>query len=264
MSWTVVALGGHLLAQGGGDVAEALRPLEPPLAITHGNGPQVGEELLRAPGTPIHVAVARTQGELGSWIAGELGAVAVVTHVRVGEDDPAFERPTKPIGPWLAEEPAGPAIHEPERGWRRVVASPRPREIVELEQIRALIAAGASVVCCGGGGIPVGEDGGVEAVIDKDRASALLAASLRSERLVVLTDIDAVYRDFRTPGELALRALSPEEADALLPELPEGSMRPKLEACAAFVRATGGEAIVTSPEALGEALAGRAGTRVAA
>jgi carbamate kinase len=263
LSWTVVALGGHLLAQGGGDVAEALRPLGAPLAITHGNGPQVGEELIRAPGTPIHIAVARTQGELGSRIAGELGAVAVITHVRVGEDDSAFERPTKPIGPWLPEEPAGPSIHDPERGWRRVVASPRPREIVELEQIRALLASGASVVCCGGGGIPLGSDGGVDAVIDKDRASALLAASLYSPRLVVLTDVDAVYRDFRTPAERSLEALTAEEAEALLPELPEGSMRPKLEACAAFVRATGGEALVTSPEALAEALAGRAGTRVA-
>ena len=263
MSRTVVALGGHLLAQGGRGLGEALAPLDPPLALTHGNGPQVGEELLRAPGTPIHVAVARTQGELGSWIAGETGAVAIVTHVLVGADDPAFERPTKPIGPWLQEEPATPSIHEPGRGWRRVVASPRPREIVELEQIRALLDAGASVVCCGGGGIPVGEHGPLEAVIDKDRASALLAAALRCERLVVLTDVDAVYRDFRTSGERALAVLTPEEADALLPELPEGSMRPKLEACAAFVRATDGEAIVTSPEALAEALAGRAGTRVA-
>lgn len=264
MTRTVVALGGHLLVQGAGGLGEALRPLDPPLALTHGNGPQVGEELLRAPDTPIHVAVARTQGELGSWIAAEVGAVAVVTHVLVGEDDPAFERPTKPIGPWLEQEPAGPAIHEAGRGWRRVVASPRPREIVELEEIRALLRAGASVVCCGGGGIPVGEDGPVEAVVDKDRASALLAASLQSQRLVVLTDVDAVYRNFRTSSEQALAGLTPEEADALLPELPEGSMRPKLEACAAFVRATAGEAIVTSPEALAEALAGRAGTRVAA
>ncbi len=264
MSRPVVALGGHLLAQGSGNLRSALRPLEPPLAITHGNGPQVGEELLRAPGTPIHVAVARTQGELGSWIAGELGAAAIVTHVRVSDEDPAFGRPTKPIGPWLDEEPAGASIHEPERGWRRVVASPRPREILELDAIRTLLDAGASVVCCGGGGIPVGPHGPVDAVIDKDRASALLAASLRSERLVVLTDVDAVYRGFRTSEEQALPLLTPAEADAMLAELPEGSMRPKLEACAAFVRATGGEAIVTSPEALAEALAGRAGTRVAA
>jgi carbamate kinase len=265
LSLTVVALGGHLLAEG----AEPRRALEPlldgrPLAVTHGNGPQVGDELLRDPGAPLHVAVARTQGEIGSFLAGELEAACVVTHVVVDEDDPAFAEPTKPIGPWTEERPAGPVVHEAGRGWRRVVASPAPREIVELEAIRALLEAGSRVVCCGGGGIPVANGRGVDAVIDKDRASALLAAELGARLLVVLTDEDALYRDYRGPSRRPVLSLTPDEADALLPDLPAGSMRPKVEACAAFVRATGGEALITSDAALPAALAGEAGTRVAA
>lgn len=260
---TVVALGGHLLAQEAlGEIREALLPLGGGLVVTHGNGPQVGAELERFPEKPLHAAVARTQGELGSQLALALGGVCLVTHVDVDADDPAFGEPTKPIGPWLPERPSAPAIHDPERGWRRVVASPAPLAVVELESIRALVEAGTTVVCCGGGGIPVAGQG-VEAVIDKDRASALLGAALGAGRLVVLTDVDAVYRDFRTESERAVPRLTPAEADALLPGLPAGSMRPKLEACAAFVRATGGEALVTSASALEGALAGRAGTLLA-
>lgn len=256
---TVVALGGHLLA------AEALDPslLAPlrgdELVLTHGNGPQVGEY----PGEPLGEAVARTQAELGSGLALALGAVCVVTHVEVDPADPAFAEPTKPIGPWLEARPDGPAVHDDARGWRRVVPSPRPLGIVELDAIRTLAASGAAVVCCGGGGIPVAGGRVLDAVIDKDRASALLAELLDADRLVVLTDVDAVYRDFRLPGEQPLERLTPDEVDALLPELPAGSMRPKLEACAAFARATGREALITSARALEAALEARAGTRVA-
>lgn len=261
---TVVALGGHLLAQETlGEIREALLPLGDGLVVTHGNGPQVGAELERFPEKPLHAAVARTQGELGSQLALALGGVCLVTHVEVDAGDPAFGEPTKPIGPWLPERPPAPAIHDPERGWRRVVASPAPLAVVELESIRALVEAGTTVVCCGGGGIPVAGGRSVEAVIDKDRASALLGAALGAGRLVVLTDVDAVYRNFRAPSEQAVPRLTPAEADAMLPDLPAGSMRPKLEACAAFVRATGGEALVTSASALEGALAGRAGTRFA-
>jgi carbamate kinase len=146
------------------------------------------------------------------------------------------------------------------------VASPSPLEVVELEQVRALLDAGAVPIACGGGGIPVvrrdGRLHGVEAVIDKDRASALLAAALGAERLLILTDVPSVKRGFGTPAEEVVRELTAGEAEALAPELAEGSMRPKIEAAAAMARA-GGEAIITALDRVEDALAGRAGTRVA-
>ena len=298
---TVVALGGNALMRENerGTAAEQLANLrralpeltplfeEPRVVVTHGNGPQVGNELLRqeraadeAPPLPLWLAVAQTQAEIGALIAAELRGLVdrpvacLVTHVRVDEDDAAFDEPTKPIGPFYSQEEAEKLERERDwtivadagRGYRRVVPSPRPLEIVELGPIRTLLESGALAVACGGGGIPVvGRDGqlrGVDAVIDKDHASALLAAALGADRLVILTAEDTVYRDFGGPAEEALAALSADEADALLPELPEGSMRPKVEASVAFVRETGGEALVTSPAALAEALAGRAGTRI--
>jgi carbamate kinase len=275
---TVVALGGHSLAGKGVASLQAVLGELPAtrVVLTHGNGPQVGDELLRDPEAAVHVAVARTQGEIGATLACVLGATAVVTHVVVDEADPAFAHPTKPVGRSysgqeareLERERGWRMAEDPGRGHRRVVASPAPREVVELEAVRALLDAGVFVVACGGGGIPVvvrdGALAGVDAVIDKDRASALLALGLGAERLVVLTDVDAVYRDYRSPRERALRRLTPDEAEELLPELAEGSMRPKVESCAAFVRATGGEALITAGAALADALAGRAGTRVAA
>jgi carbamate kinase len=298
---TVIALGGNALVRRGerGTAAEqlanlrsALPALEPLLrdrrvAVTHGNGPQVGNELVRheraadeVPPLPLFLAVAQTQAEIGALIATELRPVArravccLLTHVHVDPADEAFERPTKPVGPFYAEARAREL--ERERGWtvaedagrgfRRLVPSPRPREIVELDAVKALLKAGMIAVACGGGGIPVVErDGvvrGVEAVIDKDRASALLARGVGAKRLVVLTDVPAVLRGFGTPHEEEVRRLSPAEAEELLPELAEGSMRPKIEACVEFVRATRGEALITSAEALSEALAGRAGTRL--
>jgi carbamate kinase len=188
----------------------------------------------------------------------------------VDEDDPAFDEPTKPIGPFYSQAQAEELEHErgwrivPDagRGYRRVVPSPQPREIVELDPIRTLLEAGVLAVACGGGGIPVvardGQLRGIDAVIDKDRASALLAVALGAERLVILTAADAVYRDFGGPDEEAIDALDADEAEALLPALPAGSMRPKVEAAVSFVRATGGEALITSPAALGE----RGGTRI--
>lgn len=257
---TVVALGGHLLAQDSLDPS-LLAPLRgDTLVFTHGNGPQVGERA----DEPLPRAVARTQAEIGSGLALALGAACVVTHVEVDPDDPAFAKPTKPIGPWLPQPPGGDAIHDAERGWRRVVPSPLPLEIVELEAIRALAERGETVVCCGGGGIPVAGGRGVAAVIDKDRASALLATRLGADRLIVLTDVDAVYRDYLSSEEHVLSFLTPEEAERTLPDLPAGSMRPKVEACASFVRAGGTEALITSARALEAALDGRAGTRIAA
>jgi carbamate kinase len=298
---TVIALGGNALMRPGerGTAAEqranlreactALRPLldDPELVITHGNGPQVGNELLRheraadeAPPLPLYLAVAQTQAEIGALIESELEPVAgravacLLTHVLVAEDDPAFDEPTKPIGPFYAEERARElerdrgwkVVHDAGRGWRRVVPSPQPLEIVELGAIRALLASGSIVVACGGGGIPAARRGvhlaGVDAVIDKDRASALLGRELGADRLVILTEVPAVYSGFGTDRQEELRELSADEAEALLPELAAGSMRPKLEASVDFVRATGQEALITSPAALGDALAGRSGTRI--
>jgi carbamate kinase len=297
---TVVALGGNALTRPGerGTAAEqlanlraALPALAPLLAdrlvVTHGNGPQVGNELLRqeraaeeAPPLPLYLAVAQTQAEIGTLIAAELRPLAgrpvacVLTHVVVDPHDPAFARPTKPVGPFYSRERA--QALERERGWtlvedagrgfRRVVPSPLPLEVVEVDAIASLLKAKTVAIACGGGGIPVANrDGrlrGVDAVIDKDRASALLAQALRAKRLVILTDVPALYRRFGTEEQEEVRTLTEADAEALLPELAEGSMRPKVEAALEFVRATRGEAFVTSAAELGETLAGRAGTRV--
>jgi carbamate kinase len=271
------------------EACAALRPLlgEERLVVTHGNGPQVGNELLRheraaaeAPPLPLYLAVAQTQAEIGALIESELAPVAgrpvvcLLTHVLVAEDDPAFEEPTKPIGPFYDEatarelkaERGWKVVHDAGRGWRRVVPSPAPLEVVELDAIRSLLAARTIVVACGGGGIPATRRGehlaGIDAVIDKDRASSLLARSLDAERLVILTEVPAVYSGFGTDRQEELRELSADDAAALAPELASGSMRPKVEASVEFVRATGREALITSPAALGEALEARSGTRI--
>jgi carbamate kinase len=295
---TVVALGGNALMRPGerGTAAEqlanlrravtALQPLlgEAGLVITHGNGPQVGNALLRqeraadeAPSLPLWLAVAQTQAEIGALISAELRPAiegrepaCVLTHVRVAADDPAFDRPTKPIGPFYSADEA--ERLERERGWamvsdanrghRRVVPSPAPLEIVELQVIRRLAEGNAVVIACGGGGIPVVRRGGrltgVDAVIDKDRASALLADGLGAERLLILTEVPAVFRNFGEPDEEEIRELSAAEAEALLPDLAEGSMRPKVESALSF----GGETLITNFGALEPALAGDAGTRI--
>jgi carbamate kinase len=271
------------------EACTALRPLldEHELVVTHGNGPQVGNELLRheraadeAPPLPLYLAVAQTQAEIGALIESELEPVAdrpvacLLTHVLVAEDDPAFEEPTKPVGPFYSEERARElerdrgwqVVHDAGRGWRRVVPSPKPLEVVELDAIRALLRSGAIVVACGGGGIPAARRGahlaGLDAVIDKDRASALLARELEADRFVILTEVPAVYRSFGTDAQEELRTLSAAEAETLVPELAAGSMRPKVEACLDFARTTGNEALITSPAALAGALAGDSGTRI--
>jgi carbamate kinase len=297
---TVVALGGNALIRPGDrgtaaeqaarlrQAADSLAPLlaDEPLVITHGNGPQVGNELLRqeraadeVPPLPLYLAVAQTQAQIGALIETEIGTrvdrpvVCLLTHVVVDEDDPAFGRPTKPIGPFYSAEEAErlerergwTLVEEHGRGWRRAVPSPAPIEVVELAQVRLLLEAGALPIACGGGGIPVVRRGsrlhGVEAVIDKDRASAVLAAGIGAERLVILTDVGAVKRGFGTFEEEELRRLSIDEAVRLLPELAEGSMRPKVEAAVAMAR-SGGQAIIAALDRVDDALAGDAGTRV--
>jgi carbamate kinase len=295
---TVLAFGGNALLREGerGTAAEQRANLRRTLeataqlfesgsvVVTHGNGPQVGNELLRqeagageVPPLPLWLTVALTQGEIGSLLASELRAVlgrdaaVVLTHVEVDPHDPAFGEPTKPIGPFYGEREAA-GLRE-ERGWklaedagrgyRRVVPSPEPRAVLELDAIRALVESGTIVVAAGGGGIPVVRRGerleGADAVVDKDLASALLAERLAADRLVVLTQVAAVYRGFGTDRQEAVAELRPGRDDGILEELPPGSMRPKIAAAFRFVQATGGEALVTSARAYEN---GEAGTRI--
>ena len=297
---TVVALGGNALLGPGergtaveqranlASTFEAARSIltDGPVVVTHGNGPHVGNELLRqelasaeAPPLPLYVAVAQTQAEIGALVAAELEPVAgrrvavVLTRVVVAGDDPAFADPTKPVGPFYDAERAhaleqerGWSVREDAgRGWRRVVPSPKPLEVLELEPIKILLESGAMVVAVGGGGIPVvarnGRHDGVDAVIDKDHASALLATALGAERFVILTQVPAVYTGFDTDEQKALDELVPGRDDELIGSLPAGSMRPKVEAAFRFVTETGGEALITSSDALA---AGEPGTRVVA
>jgi carbamate kinase len=295
---TVIALGGNALMQPGergtaaeqrANLASTFRAIAPllhgdPFVITHGNGPQVGNELLRqelaskeAPPLPLYIAVAQTQAEIGALIAAELEPVAgkpvavVMTRVEVDESDPAFQNPTKPVGPFYDAERARALEHDrgwavtedAGRGWRRVVPSPRPLAVLELDAIHTLLEHGVVVVAAGGGGVPVvarnSRHDGVDAVIDKDHASALLAARLGADRLVILTQVAAVYEGFGTEERRALAELVPGRDDRLLDELAAGSMRPKVEAAFRFVGETGGEALITSAEALER---GEAGTRI--
>jgi carbamate kinase len=295
---TLIALGGNALLAPGerGTAAEhranlaatfrAVRSLfaEGGVVLTHGNGPQVGNELLRqelaseeAPPLPLYLAVAQTQAEIGALIAAELEPVArrpvavVMTRVRVDEADPAFEHPTKPVGPFydaeraqaLERERGWSVVEDAGRGWRRVVPSPTPLAVLEIEAVRTLLDRNVVVVAAGGGGVPVvereGRHDGVDAVIDKDHASALLAMGLGAERLVILTQVPAVYEDFDGDRSRPIAELVPERDLELVASLPAGSMRPKVEAAFRFVEATGGEALITSAESLEK---GEAGTRI--
>ena len=265
------------------------------VVVTHGNGPQVGFILLRSelvpddapvPKLSLEMSVADSQGGighiLGQAMLNELAAVGlpdrvacVMTHVVVDPADPAFSRPTKPIGPfYTAEESADRAarngwsmIEDSGRGYRRVVASPQPLRIVENAQIAALVGGGFVVIAVGGGGIAVretapGQYHGVEAVIDKDRASALLAASLGVPLLVLSTGVERVAVHFRQPEERWLDRITATEARAYLAEgeFPKGSMGPKIEAALSFLELGGEEVLVTTPAALPRAIAGETGT----
>ena len=264
------------------------------LVITHGNGPQVGFILRRSElasaevnPVPIDYAVADTQGAIGYMFLKAIGnelthrsiarpVVAVVTQTVVDSDDPAFGHPTKPVGAFFDEATARrcerdlgwTVVADAGRGWRRTVASPHPREIVELDTIRMLSEAGAVVVAGGGGGIPVVRDGdgalvGVEAVIDKDLASALLAARLGADLLAIPTGVERVAINFGEPDQQWLDRLTVAEATRLAEagQFGEGSMRPKVEALVGFVQQhPGGAGVITSPERLGDALARRTGT----
>ena len=265
------------------------------LVITHGNGPQVGfiyrrGELARheLPLIPLDICGADTQGAIGYMIEKALlndfrrrgidkKVAVVVTQAIVDRDDKSFKQPTKPIGSFMSEEEA--LINRRESGWqimedagrgfRRVVPSPIPREIIELDVIRLLVERGYIVIAAGGGGIPVirneqGELEGVEAVIDKDLGSSLLARNLGADAFIISTAIDAVYLNFGEKNQKPLRRVSLAEIKRYLEEghFKPGSMRPKIEAVIEFLEAGGEKAIITSPENLLNAVRGEAGTTI--
>jgi carbamate kinase len=264
------------------------------LVITHGNGPQVGAQLLRSeraadlvPGQTIDVCGAASQGEIGYLLAqslyDELAAaglqipvVSLVTQSIVSPNDPAMQHPTKPIGPFYSRAQAEERkrqfgweiVEDAARGYRRVVPSPEPVEIVEFEVIRSLMSQGVLVVGCGGGGIPVvrenGDLHGVDAVIDKDRASALLASQLGVDIFAISTDTDYIYLDYKKPTQRALTHVTVSELEAhyRAGQFPPGNMGPKVESSMHFLQAGGSEVIITSYDHLCDAVAGRAGTHV--
>ena len=265
------------------------------LIVVHGNGPQVGNILVQAeeastkiPPQSLDVCVAQTEGSIGFVLQqairnrlesiGVAGEVAtILTEVEVDVNDPAFKRPTKPIGPfftryraealerdlgWTMREDAG-------RGWRHVVPSPKPLRILNLKTIERMLESSAVVIAAGGGGIPVvrGRDQqwrGIEAVIDKDFASALLAANLNADLFLILTGVNKVALDFGKPTQRSVDRLSVDEAERYLAEgqFPPGSMGPKIEAAIQFARATKKQVLITDVEVLREALEGREGTVV--
>nr|WP_320131176.1 carbamate kinase [uncultured Holophaga sp.] len=265
------------------------------LCVVHGNGPQVGNLLVqqdavaeRIPPYALDVADAMTQGSMGYMLERELlnrlralglrvPVTTLLTEVIVDAGDPAFQHPTKPVGPFYAElrarqlmrQKGWRMVEDAGRGWRKVVASPRPMAVVQLEAIRHLLAEGHCVIAGGGGGIPVVEDAcglleGVEAVIDKDRLSALLAEKLKAETYIIVTSVPKVALDFGRPGQRWLDRLSPAEAEHYLSQgqFPPGSMGPKIEAALRFIRQGGREVLITDPESLAKGDFEHIGTRV--
>jgi carbamate kinase len=307
----VVAVGGNALAPAGeeGTIDEQFRHTRESLgaivdlaregwniALVHGNAPQVGNALVQqeiarnvVPPLPLGVLVAATEGWIGYMIQQSLQnalrhdridrqVVSVVTQVVVDPDDPELRQPSKAVGRTMDEATARSLASElgwrvaPEKqGWRRIVPSPIPVEIVETAMIRTLFDAGHIVIAAGGGGTPVrqDEDGaleGVDAVVDKDRAAAVLGAKLRAEVLLILTDVEGIYGEFGTPAQTLRRRLDPASAKRLLDagEFAAGSMAPKVEAALDFLRAGGARAVVARLDQGREAVAGMAGTEIVA
>ncbi|SQD93265.1 Carbamate kinase [Candidatus Bipolaricaulis anaerobius] len=307
----VVALGGNAILQPGqkgtfeeqyGNVQRTVEQLAAMvlsgkwrLVITHGNGPQVGNILLQqdaakavVPPMPMDVCGAESQGFIGYMIQqafhnvlahagrGDIPVATIVTQVLVDKADPAFENPTKPVGPFYSAEEAKRlqaekgwhVVEDAGRGWRRVVPSPDPKAIVEREAIRLLVENRAIVVASGGGGIPViKEDGtyrGVEAVIDKDLAGERLAEDVGAAVFLILTDVDRVRLNYKRPGEKVLDRLTVAEAKGYAQQghFAKGSMEPKVKACVRFIEAGGERAVIASLAQAVEAAEGRAGTQV--
>lgn len=263
------------------------------LVITHGNGPQVGNLLLQnetcsddVPDLPLDVLVAMTEGSLGYYLQQALlnhlrdrgirrYVVTAITQVLVDAHDPAFAHPTKPIGPFLTQETAerrrddlGWKIREDAgRGWRRLVPSPHPQRVIQRDMIRESARTGHIVVACGGGGVPIvkrddSRYAGVEAVIDKDLTSSVLATDIGASLLIVLTDVSHVSVHYGKPQQRPLGAVTLDEIETLRDEghFPPGSMGPKIDAVIGFLRAGGSRALITNPENLPAAIEGRAGS----
>jgi len=299
----LIALGGNALIKKGqqGTISEQFENLRIPMTqigalvhdydiiITHGNGPQVGNLLLQqescdsVPKLPLEILVAQTQGQIGYMIESVLDEtlmaqgsdffplVSLITYVVVDKDDPAFVKPTKPIGPGFsaatAEKLDYPTM-QTAKGYRRVVASPNPVTIIEKREIQRLINAGFIVICCGGGGIPVVRNGrafnGVDAVIDKDLASALLAAEVGVELLMIATDVPGVMSGFGSPHENLIRNLTLEEVREFLhgDAVGKGSMEPKLEASRRFLSGGGKRAVICSVADIAAGVEGSKGTQI--
>jgi carbamate kinase len=300
----LIALGGNALIRKGqeGTIEEQFENLQVPIRqiarlsreykiiITHGNGPQVGNLLLQqescteVPRLPLEILVAQTQGQIGYMIESsldtalmELGVwtkqllITLISYVVVDEKDPAFQDPTKPIGPVLSGK-QGKALPYPTRevqgGLRRVVASPKPVTVVEKREIKDLVDKDFIVICCGGGGIPVIREGrafhGVDAVIDKDLASAKLAEEIRVDVFLIATDVEGVALDYGGPDQRFLRKMTLAEATQYRKEghFPPGSMGPKIEAAVQFIKKRGKRAVIASIEAIESAVAGTAGTEI--
>ena len=298
----VIALGGNALLQRGQPMtaenqraniriaAERIAAVVPgnEIVVAHGNGPQVGLLALQAAAYtevapyPLDVLGAQTDAMIGYVIEQELGNLlpehqqlaTMLTMIEVDRHDPAFANPTKPIGPVYDRDTAeqlaaasGWSIAADGDKFRRVVASPKPKRIFEIRPIRTLVESGVVVICAGGGGIPTMYDEnndlqGVEAVIDKDLASALLADELGADLLVIATDVDGVYLNWGQPDQQRLGAVTADDLDGL--ELPAGSMGPKVAAATGFARRTGNEAVIGSLTDIADIVRGSAGTRVRA
>ena len=290
----VVAIGGNALIAAGEDgaweqqlahartVAEevvALRAAGHELALTHGNGPQVGALALGVPSLPFDALTAMTQGQIGYLLETAIGSVdpdvptaTLLTRVVVSPDDPAFASPTKPVGPFydgaearrLALERGWTVADDAGRGWRRMVASPVPRAVLGAENVRTLLDAGVLVIAGGGGGVPVdGRRAGLPGVVDKDRCSAELALAIGADLLVLCTGVPRVAIDYGTRWERELATITVADAERALAagEFPPGSMGPKIESAGRFAEG-GGRAVITAPGRLLAAVEGRDGTWV--
>lgn len=297
----VIALGGNALLKKGEkpslsvqlkNVNEAVRNIIPiirkfPAAITFGNGPQVGnimiqveEALGKAYPVPLYIAVAESQGEIGYMIEQALlnsrlekPVISMLTQVLVSSNDSAFKNPAKPIGPFYGRKQAsllekkGMTVKKVIGGYRRVVPSPKPLEIIESGIIRKLVKS-AVVIAAGGGGIPVCRKGsrlkGIDAVIDKDLASACLASSIKADTMLILTGVDCAYLNYQKRNQTPIKRMSTKEAKRFLKEghFPEGSMGPKVQAAINFLENGGERIIITSPQKAGKAMKGKAGTLI--
>lgn len=267
------------------------------LAIVHGNGPQVGnimiqveEAFTKIPPQSLDVSVAQTQGSMGYMLANQIrnrlneeqldkDIAAVLTQVVVDRDDPAFENLSKPVGPYytayranlLMQEAGWEMVEEPGRGWRKVVASPKPTRILGSRLLKRLVEDSAIVIAGGGGGIPVYEDvggyyRGVEAVIDKDYVASILATDLDADLFIVLTNVPMIAENFGRPNQRWLRSLPVQKAREMMEshQFPPGSMGPKVQSAIDFVEATGKEVLITDADSLKKALERKAGTFIVA